>query len=221
MFENREEAGRRLAERLKSYAGRENTIVLGVPRGGVVVAYEVAKVLDAPLDVLVLRKLGVPWQEELAFGAIAHGGVRVLDRETLEMLNLTEADIERVAAREQAELDRRERTYRAGKPPLDLRGKTVILVDDGIATGSSARAALRALRTMGPQRIVLAVPVAPRATAERLRAEADEVICEDTPDTFYAIGQFYGDFLPVEDREVIALLARAAAGTPENAGRKG
>ena len=220
MFQNREEAGRRLAEKLRAYAGREETIVLGVPRGGVVVAYEVARALDVPLDVLVLRKLGVPWQEELAFGAIAQGGVRILDEEIVEMLTLSQADIERVAAKEQIELERRERTYRAGKPPLDLRGKTVILVDDGIATGASARAALRTLRAMGPQRIVLAVPVAPRATADRLGAEADEVVCEETPETFYAIGQFYGDFLPVEDREVIGLLERAAPKAAENAGRK-
>lgn len=220
MFQNREEAGRRLAEKLRAYAGQEETIVLGVPRGGVVVAYEVAKALDLPLDVLVLRKLGVPWQEELAFGAIAPGGVRILDDETLEMLSLSAADIERVAAKEQIELDRRERTYRAGKPPLDLRGKTVILVDDGIATGASARAAIRALRAMGPQRIVLAVPVAPRATADRLGADADEVVCEEMPETFYAIGQFYRDFLPVEDQEVIGLLVRATPQTPESAGRK-
>ncbi len=220
MFQNREEAGRRLAEKLRAYAGQEETIVLGVPRGGVVVAYEVAKALDLPLDVLVLRKLGVPWQEELAFGAIAPGGVRILDDETLEMLSLSAADIERVAAKEQIELDRRERTYRAGKPPLDLRGKTVILVDDGIATGASARAAIRALRAMGPQRIVLAVPVAPRTTADRLGADADEVVCEEMPETFYAIGQFYRDFLPVEDQEVIGLLVRATPQTPESAGRK-
>jgi putative phosphoribosyl transferase len=220
MFQNREEAGRKLGERLHAYAGREETIVLGVPRGGVVVAYEVAKALDVPLDVLVLRKLGVPWQEELAFGAIAAGGVRILDDDTVELLSLSQADIERVAAKEQIELERRERTYRAGKAPLDLRGKTVILVDDGIATGASARAAIHALRAMGPQRIVLAVPVAPRATAERLGEEADEVVCAETPETFYAIGQFYADFFPVEDLKVIGLLERAAPKAAENAGRK-
>jgi putative phosphoribosyl transferase len=211
MFTNRTEAGQKLAEKLKAYVGREDVLVLGVPRGGVPVAFEVAAALKAPLDILVLRKLGVPWQEELAFGAIAQGGVRILDRQIMEMLNLTTAEVEQVTAREQVELERREKAYRGDRPPLDVRGRTVVLVDDGIATGSSMRAAIAALRQMGPARIVLAVPVAPPATCERLREEVDELVCVDMPESFYAIGQFYLDFLPVGDREVTELLARAAA----------
>lgn len=216
MFTNRVEAGQKLAEKLKAYAGREDALVLGIPRGGVPVAFEVAAAIKVPLDVLVLRKLGVPWQEELAFGAIAQGGVRYLDRQIMDMLNLTTADVEQVTAREQVELDRREKAYRGDRPPLDVRGRTVILVDDGIATGSSMRAAIAALRQMGPARIVLAVPVAPPATCERLRELVDELVCVDMPESFYAIGQFYLDFLPVGDREVTELLARAAA--PKSAG---
>jgi putative phosphoribosyl transferase len=211
MFTNRVEAGRKLAEKLKHYAGRENALVLGVPRGGVPVAFEVAAALRLPLDILLLRKLGVPWQEELAFGAIAQGGVRVLDPQILEMLNLSAAEVEQVTARELVELERREKACRGDRPPLDVRGRTVILIDDGIATGSSMRAAIRALRQMSPAKIVLAVPVAPPATCERLRAEVDELIAVEMPESFYAIGQFYQDFSPVEDGEVTDLLTRAAA----------
>ncbi|MDE3138016.1 MAG: phosphoribosyltransferase [Acidobacteriota bacterium] len=220
MFTDRIEAGRKLAEKLKTYAGREDVLVLGVPRGGVPVAFEVAMALKAPLDILVLRKLGVPWQEELAFGAIAQGGVRVLDTRIMEMLNLTPAEVENVTAKERVELERREKAYRGDRPPLDVRGRTVILVDDGIATGSSMRAAIAALRQMRPARIVLAVPVAPPSTCERLRAEADQMVCVDMPESFYAIGQFYLDFSPVGDREVTELLARAAGLAPENVGGK-
>jgi putative phosphoribosyl transferase len=220
MFADRIEAGRKLAEQLKPYANREDLIVLGVPRGGVPVAFEVAAALKAPLDILVLRKLGVPWQEELAFGAIAQGGVRVLDRKIMEMLSLTTAEVEQVTAKEQVELARREKAYRGDRPPLDVRGRTVILVDDGIATGSSMRAAIAALRQMGPAKIVLAVPVAPPSTCERLRPEVDDLICVDTPESFYAIGQFYLDFSPVGDWEVTDLLARAAGPASETAGRK-
>jgi putative phosphoribosyl transferase len=220
MFADRIEAGRKLAEQLKAYAGREDVIVLGVPRGGVPVAFEVATALKAPLDILVLRKLGVPWQEELAFGAIAQGGVRVLDRKIMQMLNLTTAEVERVAAKEQVELERREKAYRGDRPPLDVRGRTVVLVDDGIATGSSMRAAIAALRQMAPARIVLAVPVAPPSTCDRLRTEVDDLVCIDMPESFYAIGQFYLDFSPVGDREVTDLLARAAGPAPESVGRK-
>jgi putative phosphoribosyl transferase len=220
MFTNRIEAGQKLAEKLKAYAGRTDVLVLGVPRGGVPVAFEVAAALKAPLDILVLRKLGVPWQEELAFGAIAQGGVRFLDRQIMEMLNLTTAEVEQVTAREQVELERREKAYRGDRPPLDVRGRTVILVDDGIATGSSVRAAITALRQMGPASIVLAVPVAPPITCERLRAQVDDLVCVDMPQSFYAIGQFYLDFSPVGDREVAELLARAAATAAAGAGGK-
>lgn len=218
MFRNRSEAGRLLAVRLKGYANRGDVIVLGAPRGGVPVAFEVARELKAPLDVFVLRKLGVPWQEELAFGAIAQGGVRVLDESIVSMLSLTPEQIERVAAREQAELERRERVYRGGCAPLDVRGRTVILVDDGIATGSTMRAAITALKQIKPAKVVLAVPVAPPSTCERLRSEVDELVCLDTPEAFFAIGQFYEDFSAVSDQEVTDLLARATAPASQEAG---
>src|ERR1019366_3918496 len=177
MFTNRSEAGKKLAMRLEKYANRDNVIVLGTPRGGVPVAFEVAAALKLPLDVFVLRKLGVPGHEELAFGAIASGGVRILDRDTVEGLGLTGFDIERVTSAERQELERRERAYRRGRLPEHVNGLTVILVDDGIATGSSMRAAIRALRQMKPARIVLAVPVAPASTCNRLQFEADELVC--------------------------------------------
>jgi putative phosphoribosyl transferase len=220
MFVDRIDAGKKLAEKLRAYAGREDVIVLGVPRGGVPVAFEVATALKAPLDILVLRKLGVPWQEELAFGAIAQGDVRVLDRRIMEMLGLTPSEVEKVAAKEKVELERREKAYRGDRPPLDVRGRTVVLVDDGIATGSSMRAAIAALRQMGPARIVLAVPVAPPSTCERLRAEVDDLVCVDMPESFYAIGQFYLNFSPVGDREVTDLLARSAGLASEKIGGK-
>ena len=171
IFANRTEAGQELALRLRKYANRDDVIVLGAPRGGVPVAFEIATDLKAPLDVFVLRKLGVPGREELAFGAIASGGVRVLDRDIVEGLGITGLDIERVTRAEKQELERRERAYRGGRPPLDVSGLTVILVDDGIATGSSMRAAIRALRQMKPARIVIAVPVAPPSTCNQLRFE--------------------------------------------------
>ena len=220
MFANRIEAGRKLAEKLKAYTGKPDVIVLGVPRGGVPVAFEVATALKAPLDILVLRKLGVPWQEELAFGAIAQGDVRVLDRRIMEMLGLTPSEVEKVAAKEKVELERREKAYRGDRPPLDVRGRTVVLVDDGIATGSSMRAAIAALRQMGPARIVLAVPVAPPSTCERLRAEVDDLVCVDMPESFYAIGQFYLNFSPGEDREVPDLLDGSGGLASEKIGGK-
>ncbi len=218
VFRDRTEAGRRLAALLGSYANRADVIVLGAPRGGVPVAFEVALALKAPLDVFLLRKLGVPWQEELAFGAIAEGDVCVLDESIIQTLGLSSSQIEQVAAKERAELERRRRVYRGDRPPLDLRGRTVILVDDGIATGSTMRAALTALRKLQPARIVLAVPVAPPSTCERLRPLVDEIHCLDTPESFYAIGQFYLDFSPVSDEEVTALLVRASAPAAERVG---
>lgn len=210
-----------LAKQLKAYAGRQNTVVLAAPRGGVPVAYEVAAELKLPLDVFVLRKLGVPWQEELAFGAIAEGGVRILDPEIVRMLNLSPAQIEEVEQSERKELERRVFVYRGARPPVDVRACTVILVDDGIATGSSARAAIQALRQMEAARIVLAVPVAPPSTCATLRALVDELVVLDAPEGFYAIGQFYRDFSPVSDREVTELLARAGtlASVPTADGR--
>lgn len=209
MFRDRSEAGRKLAVALRPYAGLPGVIVLGAPRGGVPVAFEVAGALNAPLDVFVLRKLGVPWQEELAFGAIAQGGVRVIDQSIVKTLGITPEQIEKVAAKELVELERRLRVYRGSRPPLDVRGRTVLLVDDGIATGSTMRAAIAALRKMEPARIVLAVPVAPASTCGLLRRQVDDLICLDSPELFFAISQFYLDFSPVSDEEVTALLGRA------------
>jgi len=209
IFANRVEAGRELAWHLKKYANREDVIVLGAPRGGVPVAFEVATKLGVPLDVFVLRKLGVPGHEELAFGAIASGGVRILNRETIEGLGLTGLDIERVTRAESLEVERRERAYRGTRPPFDVRGLIVILVDDGIATGSSMGAAIRALRQMNPAVLVLATPVAPRSTCNRLRPEVDELVCLEMPEPFYGVGQFYNDFSQVTDEEVTDFLDRA------------
>jgi len=209
-FVNRTEAGRKLAKLLSDYADRDDVIVLGVPRGGVPVAFEISRALKAPLDVFLVRKLGAPGHEELAMGAIASGGIRVLDRETIDALGVSDLDIEATTARELKELQRRERVYRGGRPPLELHGKTVIVVDDGIATGSSMRAGIKALRQMKPARIVVAVPVAPESTCGRLRRDVDELVCLDTPELFYAIGQFYEDFSQVTDEEVQGLLRQAA-----------
>jgi len=210
IFANRTEAGQKLALRLRKYANRDDVIVLAAPRGGVPTAFEVATNLKVPLDVFVLRKLGVPGHEELAFGAIASGGVRVLDRSTVEGLGVTGLDIERVTRAEERELERRERAYRDGRPLLDVRGMTVILIDDGIATGSSMRAAIRALRQMKPARIVIAVPVAPPSACNRLRVEVDELVCLEMPEPFYGVGRFYDDFSQVSDEEVKELLDSAS-----------
>jgi putative phosphoribosyl transferase len=209
IFNDRTEAGQELARHLTKYANRPDVIVLGVPRGGVPVAFEVAKALGEPLDVFVLRKLGVPGHEELAFGAIGSGGIRVLDSDIVRRLGLSTFVIERVTTAEKQELRRRERAYRGGRPPLDVSGLIVILVDDGIATGSSIRAAIRALRQMKPARIVIATPVAPASTCDRLRFEVDELICAEMPEPFYGVGQFYADFSEVSDEEVNDLLSRA------------
>jgi putative phosphoribosyl transferase len=208
-FPDRAAAGRSLAERLREYAGRAGVIVLGIPRGGVSVAFEVATALKVPLDVFVLRKLGVPEHEELAFGAIASGGVRVLDDDIIGAMRISNADIERITAAEKIELERRGQAFRAGLPPLDVAGLTVILVDDGIATGSGMLAAIEALRKMGPARLVIAVPVAPQSALRRLGRLVDEIVCLETPETFYGVGQFYGDFSQVSDEEVRRLIARA------------
>lgn len=208
IFTNRSEAGRSLAWRLEKFANRQDVLVLGIPRGGVPVAYEVAKALHIPLDVLVLRKLGVPGHEELAFGAIALGGTRVLDRNILREAGISPSEVEAVTARERVELLRREETFRGNWPPLALSGKTVILVDDGIATGASLLAGIRAVRAMEPTRIVVAVPVAPPETCERLADEVDEIICVATQEPFGAVGQFYDDFSEVKDEDVISLLAQ-------------
>jgi putative phosphoribosyl transferase len=210
IFTNRTEAGQELARRLRKYANRKDVIVLGVPRGGVPVAFEVATALGAPLDVFVLRKLGVPGHEELAFGAIGSGGVRVVDPDIVEGLGISDLDIKLVTRAEKQELERRERAYRGKRTPLEVSGMITILVDDGIATGSSMRAAIRALRQMKPARIVIATPVAPASTCNRLRLDVDELVCVEMPEPFYGIGQFYADFSQVSDEEVNELLDRAS-----------
>lgn len=210
IFRDREDAGRRLSARLGAYAGRGDVTVLALPRGGVPVAFEVARALGAPLDVLVVRKLGVPGHEELAMGAIASGGVRVLNEEVVRRLRIPPWVVEAQAARERVELERRERAYRGGRPPLDVRGRTVILVDDGIATGSTLRAAVRALRLLGPARTVVAAPAGAADSCRMLAEEADEVICLQQPEPFGAVGEYYGDFPQTGDAEVRTLLERAA-----------
>jgi putative phosphoribosyl transferase len=210
-FRNRAEAGRALARALSQYGGRDDVVVLALPRGGVPVGYEVAKELGAPLDVFLVRKLGVPGHEELAMGAIATGGVLVLDERVLRWLGINEDQIQKTLARELDELRRREAAYRDGLPLPDLKGKTVILVDDGLATGASMQAAAGAVRRHEPARIVIAVPVASRATCDRFRDEVDEVVCAVTPEPFYAVGNWYEDFSQTSDDEVRELLALSAA----------
>jgi predicted phosphoribosyltransferase len=209
LFGDRAQAGYELAAALSEYAGREDVAVFALPRGGVPVGFEVARKLGAPLDVFVVRKLGLPEQPELAMGAIASGGVRVLNDEVVEAAEVPPETIEEVAAREHEELARRESVYRGERAALTVEGKTVILVDDGVATGSSMRAAVRALREQRPAQIVVAVPVAPPATCEELAAEADDVVCAHTPEPFLAIGTWYEDFPQVPDDEIRELLAKA------------
>jgi putative phosphoribosyl transferase len=209
-FRDRREAGRVLARSLSHYADRDDVVVLALPRGGVPVAYEVAKELGAPLDVFLVRKLGVPGHEELAMGAIASGGVLVLDEGVLRWLGIGEEQVQRAVERELAELRRRESAYRDGRPLPDLEDKTVILVDDGLATGATMQAAVHAVRRYRPARIVVAVPVASGSTCDQLRGQADEVVCAVSPSPFYAVGNWYGDFTQTSDEEVRELLERAA-----------
>jgi predicted phosphoribosyltransferase len=211
-FQNRAEAGWLLAEKLQKYAGRNDVIVLGLPRGGVPVAYEVAKRLGVPLDVFIVRKLGVPGFEELAVGAIASGGVRVLNQDVVRALPNANEIIEAVTARETAELERREQSYRDGRPAPDLRGRTVILVDDGLATGATMRAAVAALRQRGVAKIIVAAPVGAPETCREFEDEVDEIVCAIAPEYFQAVGQYYEDFSQTSDEEVRQLLARAAQG---------
>jgi predicted phosphoribosyltransferase len=206
-FRNRTDAGRQLAEKLSAYADRTDVLVLALPRGGVPVGYEVARALGAPLDVFLVRKLGVPGYEELAMGAVASGGVRVLNDEIVRGLGISEDEIEAAVARELRELSRRARLYRGDRPPPDVAGRTVILVDDGLATGATMRAAVAALRQQQPARIVVAVPTASPDTCEALKAEADDVICAMTPEPFFAVGHWYEDFTQTTDNEVRELLA--------------
>ena len=208
-FRDRIDAGRELASHLGRYADRADVLVLGLPRGGVPVAFEVARALSAPLDVFVVRKLGLPHHEELAMGAIAMGGARVLDRALMEQFGVSEAEVEQITRQEEGELDRRQKQYRGDRPLPEIAGHTVILVDDGLATGSSMRVAVAALREEHPGKIVVAVPVAPAEACEMLRAAADEVVCAITPDPFYAVGLWYRDFAQTSDEEVRDLLERA------------
>ena len=208
IFEDRIEAGERLAEVLKEHAG-PGTVVLGIPRGGVIVGEVLARTLGVPLDVVVPRKVGAPGNPELGLGAVAPG-VRVLDPWLIERLGVSEEYLEREIAVQEAETVRRLRAYRAGRSPIDLRGRTVIVADDGVATGGTAAAALRWARAQGAERVVLAVPVAPPQTMERLRSEADDVVALATPEPFFAVGEWYRTFDQTSDEEVVAALARAA-----------
>jgi putative phosphoribosyl transferase len=210
-YRNRNEAGRVLADLLKRYAGRDDVVVLALPRGGLPVGAEIAQALAVPLDVFVVRKLGVPGHEELAMGAIASGDVRVLNEEVVREMGISEKDIEAVASREREELKRREGEYRGDRKPTELDGRTVILVDDGLATGSTMRAAVQAVKNSNPDRVVVAVPAAAPSVCRRFEAEVDEVVCAMTPEPFYAVGAWYQDFAQLTDRDVRRILEQAAS----------
>ena len=206
-FRDRYDAGRVLAAKLSAYADRPDALVLALPRGGVPVGYEVAKILSAPLDVMVVRKLGFPGQPELAMGAIGSGGVRVLDERLIREVGIfSKNEIERIAAREAHEVERREQNYRAGRPALDLRGRRVVLVDDGLATGSTMLAAIECVRRLSASAVMVAVPVASRQAGERVRKVADDYVCLATPESFGAVGEWYEDFRQTNDVEVRKLL---------------
>lgn len=209
MFLDRVDAGKKLARRLAQYAGRDDVVVLGVPRGGVPVAFEIAQALDAPLDILLVRKLGAPGQKELAMGAIASGGVRILNEPVLHDLEISEAELASATAEQEAELHRREELFRGVRPPVSVGEKVAILVDDGIATGSSILAAISAVRSLHPKKIVVATPVAPAHAAGRVKGAADEFVCVLTPEWFFGISDFYERFPQIEDAEVRELLSRA------------
>jgi predicted phosphoribosyltransferase len=216
IFKDRRDAGRKLAQYLTQYANRPDVVILALPRGGVPVAFEVARALNAPLDIFLVRKLGLPGHEELAMGAIASGGLRVLNEDIVGALNIPDAVVEAVARRERAELERRERAYRGGRPPLDVRGKTVILVDDGLATGSSMRAAVAGLRAQQPAQIVVAVPTAAPETCEAFENEVDDVVCAVTPQPFFSVGTWFDDFSQTSDEEVRRLLEEASQTVRQN-----
>ena len=215
IFQDRTDAGRQLAEELLSYAGRDDAIVLALPRGGVPVAFEVAQRLGVPLDVFVVRKLGVPGHEELAMGAIASGGIRVLNEDVLYVLPDAQSIVEMVTAIEREELKRRERDYRSDRPAPEVRGRTVILVDDGLATGATMRAAAAALGQQGAAKIIVAVPVGAPTTCREIRDEVDDILCLHTPISFMGVGQYYEDFSQTSDEEVRELLAARPPGGPK------
>jgi predicted phosphoribosyltransferase len=220
IFRDRDDAGQQLAQRLTRYADDPNVVALALPRGGVPVAYEVARRLRAPLDVWLVRKVGVPGHEELAMGAIASGGVRVLQADVAQAAGVSEEQLQRVTERERAELARREEAYRDGKPPLDLHGRTAILIDDGLATGATMRAAILALRQHEPARIVVAVPTASPDVCAEFQRLVDEMVCAATPQPFYAVGAWYDDFSQTTDDEVRDLLRQAeVVSTPPDSGR--
>jgi putative phosphoribosyl transferase len=209
-FRDRTQAGQLLATKLAAYANQPDVLVLALPRGGIPVAFEVARALRVPLDVLIVRKLGVPGEEELAMGAIASGGVRVLNDDVVQGLAIPQEVINKVVAHEQHELERRERLYRGDRPAYDVHGRTVILVDDGIASGATMRAAVAALRQLQPARIVMAVPVAASATCEEFAAQVDELVCVSRPEAFFAVGFWYEHFSQTTDEQVRTLLEQAA-----------
>lgn len=208
-FTDRRDAGRKLTQKLSGYAGKPDILVLALPRGGVPVAYEVALALSAPLDVFMVRKLGLPGREELAMGAVASGGVRVLNRDIIRMLSIPEEVINIVVKQELKELQRREELYRGNRPTPEVRERTILLIDDGLATGASMRAAIAGLRAQDPARIVVAVPAAAPEVQEALRTEVDEIVCAITPEPFYGVGRWYEDFSQVTDEEVRILLEEA------------
>jgi predicted phosphoribosyltransferase len=214
MFYDRVQAGKMLAERLEDYAGRPDVIVLALPRGGVPVGFEVAQVLVAPLDLMLVRKLGVPGHEEYAMGAVAANGTRVINRDAVDMLQISDEVINAAAEREMQEIARRDRLYRHGKPPPELHGRTVILIDDGLATGSTMLAAVHGARESGAAHVVAAVPVGAAETCIMLEAEVDQLVCLESPEPFRAVGRWYRDFPQLSDKEVIDLLARAEQSIP-------
>lgn len=211
LFRDRVDAGKSLAKLLSGYADRDDVLVLGLPRGGVIVAHEIAAALHVPLDVFLVRKLGVPGAEELAMGAIASGGIRVLDSSLIRALQISREAVEHVTREEERELKRREKSYRAGRQPLDVAGKAVILVDDGLATGFTMRAAISAVKRLDPRSVVVAVPVAPHSTLKGLLSDVDEVVCIATPDPFESVGRFYDRFDQTSDEEVRGLLPTVPA----------
>ena len=211
MFRDRIEAGQKLAALLGEYANRDDVVVLGIPRGGVPVAFEVSKALRAPLDILLVRKLGAPGQRELAMGAIAGGGVRIINQDVVRDLGITQAELDSTIQEQEAELQRREQLFRGARPAVSVEGKVVLLVDDGIATGSSMLAAVDALRALLPKRIVIAVAVAPSQATRQMKSVADDFVCVSSPEWLFGISEFYDSFPQVEDSEVTALLGQAAA----------
>ncbi len=216
-FANRSEAGKMLAEALSNYIGKSHVFVLALPRGGVPVAYEVAKKLAAPLDLWLVRKLGVPGQEELALGALAGKNIRVLNEDIISLLNIDQSAIDIVIAREQKELERRNRLYRQNRPPPDIEGKRAIIIDDGLATGATMRAAIASLRQAGVAQIIAVVPVGATSTCKKIEQEADELVCLLAPEPFYGVGQWYTDFSQTSDEEVLALLTSAITNSENQA----